>query len=395
MQQPADEPASDGKPALMAELTPKDIVTFGAPMLPDPARLKGLVDQVLASGWLSNGGPLHLQLEQALAEHQLAGDVVALTSSGTMALMLALGLGNLPTGAEVITTPLTFAATAQAIAWSGLTPVFADVDPITLNLCPQAVKAAITPRTAAILPVHFLGVPCDVSSLADIARSQGLWLVYDAAHAFGVTVQDQPIGHFGDCSAFSLHATKVLNTGEGGFVVTRSEHARELRRLRNFGLDQGVPATRGLNGKMSELHAAMGLALLPDLPAEIEARKALRHTFDTELDGVPGLHIHRAPTGSSASLGYYALRLAPSSRAALHVLLAENGILARDHFPLLCGPDTFWRGSVIVTKDGSAPVAPEVGPEILCLPLHGRVGPQVAATVGNLARTLLQRGEQP
>ncbi len=184
-------------------------VTTGAPMMPDRGRLFALVDEALATGWLTNGGVLHDRLEGQV--EALAGGVPAtLLSSGTMALMLALRLGNLPAGAEVITSPLSFPATVQAIEWCGFQPVFADVDPDYLTLDPDAVEAAITPRTAAILPVHLLGGPCDVMGLDAVARRHGLWLAYDAAHAFGVTFQAEPIARYGDASAFSLHATKLL-----------------------------------------------------------------------------------------------------------------------------------------------------------------------------------------
>ena len=346
-------------------------ILFGAPMLPDPARLASLTAEALAAGFLTNGGALHGRLEQALTQVQAPGDAALLTSSGTMALVLALMLGRLSPGSEVITTPISFAATAQSIAALGLVPVFADVDPVTLNLCPRAAEAAITPRTSAILPVHFLGVPCDVGAFQALAARHGLWLVHDAAHAFGLRVDGVAIGHFGDASAFSLHATKALHTAEGGLVVTRAAQAPALRRLRNFGLEQGRPAGPGLNGKMSELHAAMGLALLPDLPAEIAARQALRRRYDAALTGLPGLRPH--PARPCDGIGYYALRLAPSRRAALHLALADRGILARDHFPLLCGPGSLWHDSPIVTAAGTPPVAPALAPEVLCLPFHGRI----------------------
>lgn len=374
---------SEGKPAP---------VTFGAPMPPDPARLAALTAEALSAGWLTNGGTLHMQLEQALAAREAGGDAVSLTSSGTMALMLALRLGRLPPGAEVITTPLTFAATAQAIAWNGLQPVFADVEPDTLTLCPRAVEAAITPRTAAILPVHFLGVPCDVHAMAAIAQRRGLWLVHDAAHAFGVAMDGRPIGHFGDASAFSLHATKLLHTGEGGFVVTRRERAQDLRRMRNFGLEGGLPTGPGLNGKMSEFHAAVGLALWPDLAAEIAARRNLRRAYDAALAGIPHLRLNGTRTGASESLVYYAVRLAPALRERLYLALASGGILARNHFPLLCGPGTHWAGAEIVVADGGPALAPELGREILCLPLHGRVtDADVARMVGIIKAVLAPR----
>ncbi|WP_353142619.1 DegT/DnrJ/EryC1/StrS family aminotransferase [Paracoccus sp. (in: a-proteobacteria)] len=361
------------------------VITHGAPMLPDPIRLATLMQEAIAVSWFSNGGQLHQRLERALGD--MAGDgALALVSSGTMALMLALRLGDLPEGSEVITSPLSFAATVQAIAWCGFRPVFADVEPATLTLCPRAVEAAITPRTAAILPVHFLGVPCDVAGLADVARRHGLWLAYDAAHAFGVTLGNQPIAAFGDASAFSLHATKVLHTGEGGFVATGGDKAlAKLRRLKNFGLEGGRMTGLGINGKLSEAQAAMGLALLPDLPAEIAARHALRTRYDAALAGLPGIRPGPGRKGASPALTTYALRMAPGLRARLHLALAEERVLARDHFPLLCGSGSPWADVPIVTADG-APIAPRVGPEVLCLPFHGRVADEDADRICMIIR---------
>jgi len=348
-------------------------VVFGAPMLPDPDRLAALTAEALKVGWLTNGGALHLKLEKALSAKEDKDRVASLVSSGTMALMLALGLGDLPQGAEVITTPLTFAATSQAIYWCGLKPVFADVDPVTLTLCPLAVRAAITARTAAILPVHFLGVPCDVHAISEVAQQHDLWLVYDAAHAFGVTFDDRPIGSFGDASAFSLHATKILHTGEGGYITTSRNQAANVRQMRNFGIKAGRAVGKGLNGKMSELNAAMGLSLLPDLPAELAARRALRKTYNGLFREISGIEIHGTRPGASESLGFYALRMPSALREKSYHALLQERIFARDHFPLLCGPDTFWPDSPVVTANGRSPVAPCVGSEIICLPFHGRI----------------------
>lgn len=367
-------------------------VIFGAPMLPDHTRLAALTAEALQSGWLTNGGSLQLRLERELTATQVVDDAAVLVSSGTMALTLALMLGNLPDGAEVITTPLSFAATAQAISGLGLVPVFADVEIETLTLCPRAVERAITPRTAAILPVHFLGVPCDISAMAELAQRHGLWLVYDAAHAFGVTIDDIPIGHFGNASAFSLHATKLLHCCEGGFVTTRAELAPRLRRMRNFGLERGRPTGPGLNGKMSELHAAMGLALLPDLAVEIEARRALRRRYDASLADLPGLRPPETRAGASENLIYYTLRVRPDIRASLLEALAEAGIFARDHFRLLCGPGTRWEGARIVTADDGPPQAPGLAPEVLCLPFHGGVTADDVARICAIVAATLARG---
>lgn len=355
-------------------------VAWGTPMLPDRDRLASLIGEAVASGWLTNGGALHGRLERAVSELS-GGCRVTLTSSGTMALMMALRLGRLPEGAEVITTPLSFPATVQAIAWCGFRPVFADVDADTLTLCPRAVEAAITARTAAILPVHLLGVPCDVDALATVARRHRLWLVYDAAHAFGLTLGGDTIARHGDASAFSLHATKVLHTGEGGFVATASEeHAVQLHRMRNFGMDAGRMAAPGINGKLSEIQAAVGLALLPHLSAEMSAREELRAHYDSAFAGVEGLRIHRTRQGASNSSTFYALRAASGKRAHVLRALADAGIRGRDHFPLLCGPGTSYPQAPIVTT-APAPIAPDAGAEVLCLPFHGKVTRQDARII--------------
>ncbi|GAB1477837.1 DegT/DnrJ/EryC1/StrS family aminotransferase [Paracoccaceae bacterium] len=362
-------------------------ITVGDPMRPDLQRLSGLMAEIVTSGWFSNGGPLQFRFEKALAAITEA-EHLALVSSGTMALMMALRLGDLPEGAEVITPALGFAATAQAISWCGFRPVFADVAPDTLTLCPKAVGAAITPRTAAILPVHFLDIPCDVTALASLARKHRLWLVYDAAQAFGLRLNGRSIGEHGDATAFSLHATKVLHTGEGGYVVTdRAQDAARLRRMRNFGLEAGRMTGPGTNAKLSEAQAAIGLALLPDLSDEIAARQAVRERYDSLLAGSPGLVLHRGGPGASPGLTTYALRCAPALRARIHHALAERRILARDLYAPLCGPGTCWPNEAIITA-AAEPVVPRAAQELLCLPLHGRVSLAKASRIAGIVRAV-------
>lgn len=362
-------------------------VSFGQPMLPDPARIAALMAEAIAAGWLTNGGVLHARLERALAS-RLGGGTVALVSSGTMALMMALRLGGLPEGAEVITPPISFAATVQAVRWCGFRPVFADVEPDSLTLCPRAVEAAITPRTAAILGVHLMGVPCDVTALEQIARRHKLWLVYDAAHCFGLTLNQRHIAEWGDASAFSLHATKLLHTGEGGAVVLpQGGGMRQVSQMRNFGLALGRTVGPGINGKLSEAQAAVGLALLPGLEAEIAARQRLRALYDAAFEGLPGITVHRTRQSANESVMYYALRLCPDLAKRLLVALAEAGILARGPFPLLCGPGTCLPEAPIITA-AATPVAPRVGPEVLCLPLHGRVSARGAERIVSVVRDM-------
>lgn len=352
------------------------VLAVGQPMKPDKARLAGLMNEVIDSGWYTNAGLMHGRLEaelNALWQVRARGGALALTSSGTMALMMALQLGHLPPGAEIITTPLSFPATLQAITWCGFTPVFADIDPERLTLCPDAVARAITPRTAAILGVHLTGVPCDHQRLGALAKEHGLWLVYDAAQSPDIALEDGPLWLKGNASALSFHATKLLHTCEGGAVITPDRRDKPLlSRMRHFGMKHGVMIEPGTNGKMSEMHAAMGLALLPDFDTEMAARRALRAEYDQALDQIPGLRKHSFPELGSASLLYYALRMPADRRDAVQAALLSERVLIRAGFPLLCGPGTAFPNVPIHTAYG-APIAPDAAPEVICLPLHGHM----------------------
>lgn len=362
------------------------MIIFGAPMLPDPDDLAALMAEAVAAGWLSNGGILAERLERALRIRFSSKDAM-LVSSGTMALMMALRLGGIPQGAEVITTPLSFPATVQAIRWCGFTPVFADVEPDTLSLCPQSAAAAITPRTAAILPVHLLGVPCDTDAFAALAKAHALWLVYDAAQAFEITWHGQPLARFGDASALSLHATKLLNTGEGGVLVTKgASAAHDARQMRNFGLKAGQMRGPGINGKMSEAQAALGLALLPHLDQEISKRQALRAQYNDALSGIARPQPTRA--GASDSLLAYTIRIAPERREAAREALARAHVLTGNNFPLLCGPHTDLPDHTIISAAG-APIAPKLADEVLRLPLHGRMTESNVDHIANVLRGVL------
>ena len=361
------------------------ILTFGRPIMPDLDQMKDLLGEAISEEWLSNFGVLHGRLQRKMSA--MMGGPTRLVSSGTMALMMALKMADLPDGAEVITSPLSFAATVQAITWCGYRPVFADVDPETLNLCPQAVKAAMTPDTGAILPVHFVGVPCDVEALAAIAAEHGVWLAYDAAHAFLLELNGQAISQWGDVSAFSLHATKLMHTGEGGAVVLPDTAHTSWSRMRNFGLNGGRMAGPGTNAKLSEAQAAMGLAVLSKLDAEIAHRQALRRTFDAALAGIPGVRPHYRRPGATDSLIYYVLRMTPELRERIFLELSQQRIFARDHFPMLYGPGTYLPQARLVTT-AERPVAPQVGPEVLCLPFHSGVTDKDVDRIAHIIQTV-------
>lgn len=340
--------------------------------MPHRQDFERLMDPVFQSCHVTNSGALHDRLEAELA--QQTGGHVALVSSGTMALMLALRLGNVARGGEVITTPLSFAASVQAIDWCGLVPVFADVEPEFATLCPRAVERAITPQTVAILAVHFQGISCDINALEDIARRHKLWLVFDAAQAPDIELSDRNICLSGDASALSLHGTKLLSTAEGGAVVVRdAAQAQALARLRNFGLEGGRMTGPGINGKMSELHAAFGLAVLPRVAREMAARQDIRGWYDAAFDGVSQIRTLPPRPGTSASHLYYTLILPPELRAGIIASLLAADIQPRAPFPLLCGPGTLWEGAKVHTARDHV-VAGSVAGQYLSLPMHGDMG---------------------
>ncbi|MBH1963189.1 MAG: aminotransferase class I/II-fold pyridoxal phosphate-dependent enzyme [Comamonadaceae bacterium] len=354
-------------------------LVFGRPVLPQRELLIELLDEVLASRQLSNGGVMHNRLEDALA--QWVGNHVCLTSSGTMALMLALRLGNLRPGGEIITSPLSFAASAQAIEWCGFKPVFADVEHNFPTLDSKAVEKAITPNTVAILGIHFMGIACDTSALEEVANRHKLWLVFDGAQTPDVMQGEHHLAQRGDATVLSLHATKLLNTAEGGAVVVKTaEHKERLKRMRNFGLAQGQIVDIGINGKLSEIHAALGLAVFPLLPEEMRARRNLREFYSSKLANVPGVRVLCPRPNSSASHLYFALAMPENIRQACVVDATKEGIMLRDSFNLLCGPGTFFESHNIFSPTQIA-VAPAIAPTLLALPMHSNISEAAAGTI--------------
>lgn len=370
-------------------MSDRTILSVGQPMLPDSARLGELCSEMISSGYFSNGGSLHARFESEFGEHmQVAQNngSLTLTSSGTMALMMALQLGNLPKGGEVITSPLSVPATVQAILWCGFKPVFADVDPETLTLCPEATRLALTSRTVAILGVHLAGVSCNHGALAEIAEEHDLWLVYDGAQSPDIVVDGGPLWARGDATAISLHATKMLHTCEGGAVLTPKAHDKKtLSRMRHFGMSDGNMSAIGTNGKMSEINAAMGLALLPKLQDEMDIRQRLRVAYDEQLSDVKDLALHSFPQRASPSLLYYALRLPAALRKSVHLNLLNDRVIARPGFPILCGEGTLCADEKIHTVL-QKPAAYAGSKELLCLPLHGRMTGGDVARIANTIR---------
>jgi dTDP-4-amino-4,6-dideoxygalactose transaminase len=326
---------------------------------------------------LTNGGPFHNKLEQELESH-LGVPCAMLFNNGTIALLVALKMMDLPPGSEVITTPLTFAATAHAIAWNGLKPVFADVDPDTLTIDPKAVEKAISPQTSAILAVHVYGTVCDTAGLQSVADRHGLKLIYDSAHVFGTTVDGKPIGLFGDASIFSFHATKIFNTFEGGLITTpKASDKEKIYFLRNFGIKNEEEVVEiGINGKMNEMQAAIGLLNLK-LVAEERARRAkLRQNYCDRLAKVPGVRLPAPQKNVTNSEQYFPVVIDQEhfgrTRNDVYEELQTKDIFARKYFHPICTDFAPYKGQMIYSVRNS-PYVNQVKSQVLCLPFHSGV----------------------
>jgi dTDP-4-amino-4,6-dideoxygalactose transaminase len=342
--------------------------------------------------WLTNKGPLHDALEQELCAY-LRVSHLSLVSSGTIALMLALRAFDL--AGEAITTPFTSPATVHAISWCGLTPVFADIDPRSLTLDPAAVERAITPRTVALVPVHVFGVPCAHDALQEIASRYGLRLIYDGAHAFGAEVGGKPLSSIGDATMLSFHATKLFNTAEGGAVVAPDrEVKRRVDLLRDLGFENETTFTLpGLNGKMSELAAALGLANLPRVEAEHRARGEIAGVYRERLSGIQGLSIVEPGDDVHPSRFYFAIRVDGETcrrlRDDLYAGLRAFNVFPRRYFYPLCTASPSYC-SLPSAAPANVPVATRAAAEVLCLPFYGALGPAGAYRICDMIEHVLE-----
>jgi dTDP-4-amino-4,6-dideoxygalactose transaminase len=312
----------------------KQPLHVGRPNIGDRAAFLRSVERILDNEWLTNNGPTVREFEQRIAEYLGVKHCVAMCN-GTIALEIAIRALGL-TG-EVIVPSWTFVATAHALYWQGITPVFADIDPTTHNLDPAAVRRMITPRTTGIIGVHLWGRAAPIDELQAIADEHGLKLMFDAAHAFGSTWHDQSIGRFGECEVFSFHATKAFNTMEGGAVTTNDDELAEAMRLmRNFGFagyDNVIHP--GTNGKMIEVCAAMGLANLASLDTLFAANRRTHAEYREALADIAGISVLDYAPGETNSHHYVVLeigsRCTVSRDQIIDALHAEN-ILARRYF---------------------------------------------------------------
>lgn len=361
------------------------------PMLPELAVFTKHLEAIWQSAVLSNGGSQHMELEKRLHAH-LGDGHIALFNNGTNALMTAVKALDL--SGEVITTPFTFAATPHVLAWQGIRPVFADIEEHSMTLDPARIEAAITERTTGILAVHVYGNPCDVEAIERIARRYHLKVLYDGAHAFGTRVNGRPIASYGDATMFSFHATKLFHTAEGGAVVTNDEVLkRRMELLKNFGIaDEVTVKAVGINSKMNEIQAALGLCLIDEIAIEKSNRLALAETYRNHLRGIPGITISRALELDTDSLQYYCLRIDRSiagiSRDHVYDELKKYNIFARRYFYPLCSQYEPYRDFVDSGID-NLPVANRVGDQVLCLPFYGHLGTANAQRICAIIRHIV------
>ncbi len=342
-----------------------------SPLTPDIDLLKSGVSDVVKSGIISNFGGKHNELEIRLQEY-LKVPNLALFNNGTMALYTALKALNL--SGEVITTPFTFPAVINAILCNGLTPVFCDIDR-NYNINPNLIESCITSKTSAILAVHTFGNPCDYIQIEKIAQKYNLKVIYDAAHSFGVEIDNKPIGTLGDVSMFSFHATKVYNTIEGGAIACKDGDLFEkIKLLRNFGIQGEEVLCEGLNGKLNEIQATVGLLNLPLVKVEIDKRKVLTELYISELAGVSGLSISMHPENVVPNYQYLIINV-DNDRDMLYEKLKEYNVFAKKYF-YPCVVDYNY-----INSNADVPIAKKASKSTLALPLYGKLSKDVVIKI--------------
>lgn len=373
-----------------------DELHVGRPNIPDHERLLARFGAILERGWLSNAGPCVRELEERLREMLGVRHCICMCN-GTIALEIAIRAARL--SGEVIVPSFTFIATAHALQWQQITPVFCDIDPETYTIDPKQVERLITPRTTAIIGVHVWGRPCDVEALEKIARERDLRLLFDAAHAFGCTYKGRPIGGFGDAEVFSFHATKFFNTIEGGAVATNSDElANEIRLMKNFGfIDYDRVDYIGTNGKMNEICAAAGLAGLEELEANVARNLRNYRAYRKELADVPGVRLVEYDELERSNYQYVVVevdeRESRIDRDSMVAVLHAENVLARRYFYPGCHRmepyrSYFPNAGLLLEK------TEEAGRRVICLPTGSAVDAAAIEVVCSIVRCAVQGAPQ-
>ena len=354
------------------------------PTMPEFEDYSRLLRRIWENRWLTNKGELHQEFERRLADY-LGVEHISLFCNGTVALLLTLRAFGV-CGGKVVTTPFTFPATPHAISWLGAEPVFCDIDPRTLNLDAGRLAELVDSETQAILPVHVYGTPCDVEAIQAIADRHEIPVIYDAAHCFGVRHRGRALVDYGDAAILSFHATKLFSTGEGGAAVTRTAPLKQdIDDLKNFGIvDAETVATAGINGKMNEFQAAYGILQLDSIRQEIAARRELAAAYRKGLAPTPGIDVLRETPATQHNYSYFPILVQADeygmSRDRLHETLKTLNIFTRKYFHPLCSHYPHYLNLPSADRE-NLPVAEAVARKILCLPIYGTLGADVAASV--------------
>ena len=364
------------------------------PSLPPLEEFIPYLEKIWDSKILTNGGPMHQKLENALCDY-LGVNHMSLFNNGTIALLTA--LKALEITGEVITTPYSFVATAHSLLWNDIKPVFVDIDAKTFNLDPSKIERAITPETTAIMPVHCYGNSCDVNAIKSIADKHSLKVIYDAAHAFGVEDNGGSILRHGDLSVLSFHATKVFNTFEGGAIVCPdAETKQHIDYLKNFGFaNETTVVATGINGKMSEINAAFGFVQLRHVDNAIARNGEIANQYRELLMDVEGITLFKPPKQSSRqNNSYFPILVGESyalSRDDLYQKLKDNGIYARRYFYPLISEFPMYK-DIPSAKLSNLPAAAEIARKVLCLPIFPELTEQQARHVQLVVNLRFRRG---
>lgn len=350
----------------------KEIIYITKPALPGLDEFLPMLQEIWESRILTNHGPFHNRFESALAKY-LGVEHVSLFTNATLALLTA--AQALELSGEVITTPFSFVATAHSLWWNNIKPVFVDIESRTYTIDPVKIESAISERTTAILPVHVYGYPCDTLAIGKIASKYGLKVIYDAAHFFGVRSSSENLLRHGDMSILSFHATKVFNTFEGGAIISRSaELKKKVDYLRNFGFESETSiVSTGINAKMNEFQAALGLLQLRHVEGYIKERETVHQVFTDQLSNIKGITLPPDIYGFKLNYGYFPIliesKLFGETRDELYERLKRANFYSRRYFyPLISHFPPY--SKLDSSREEHLPVATRISSQILCLPIY-------------------------
>lgn len=346
------------------------------PIAPHLGTMTQKLEEIWEDRWFTNSGRQHQQLEKELLK-VLKVSHISLFNNGTIALIVA--VQGLRLQGEVITTPFTFPATPHVLSWNNIRPIFCDIDSTTMNIDSEKIESLISPQTTAILGVHVFGTPCKVTQIQEIADRYGLRVIYDAAHAFGTEIDGIGIGNYGDISMFSFHATKLFHTAEGGALTFNEDNLKKrIDYLKNFGIkNEEEVVMPGINGKMNEIQAALGIVMLDYIEDEHRKREEIATIYAERLNGLRGVTCNQPLDGVRRNQQYFVIRINENrfgiSRDEVHRRFKEYNIFTRKYFYPLCSDYSCYR-QLPSANAANLPIANQVVKEVLCLPLYGDLG---------------------